>query len=402
MSTIEKLGKSLSADSNFRLLSKNDIHQTTEQWKERTLQRLGEVSGQWTAWVEKDDIPKLPETRPRPPIKPSSDTLLLEFKTMIRSRILQERITILTSRRDVGTRPTLPTIDDIPMPTDYEAWTEYEDLNFIYQSAVRDYERREKLALETYPRENRKVFPSLINCISDTSVQDLRRSPEGSRLFADHDAYGFFKLAIIEHDYLPPAMSSAALSRAREDFEKLQQKSEDTLTEHINEFRRRLEHLIKIRDPDGGSPYADFDLRDLLLRSLYKPLWSPWIASRRSNANLPTTFENLILALKQAESDMILEGTTIFDAHMPAAHATKVASPDPSPAASTSRSTPSRCQCCGARFSPKRSIHVRCDKCQADFVASRKSERKSGKTTPSTTKKKIPPKSVKTDFKKIS
>ena len=106
----------------------------------------------------------------------------------------------------------------------------------LYQRDVRDYERREKLALETFPRENQKVFPGLISCISDVSVQDLKRTPEGAKLFTDHDAYGFFKLAIMEHEYLPPAMSFAAVARAKDEFEKLQQKTEDSLTEHVNEF----------------------------------------------------------------------------------------------------------------------------------------------------------------------
>ena len=182
----------------------------------------------------------------------------------------------------------------------------------------------------------------------------------------------------MEHEYLPPAMSFAAVARAKDEFEKLQQKTEDSLTEHVNEFRRRLENLIKIRGPDGGSPYADFDLRDLLLRSLYKPLWGSWIASRRSNANLPTTFENLVLALKQAESDMILEGPSIFESFMPSAHITKTSPKDFS---SSSPITNSKCQTCGSPFTPKRATHLRCDPCQADFAAKRKSDRKKLKTS---------------------
>ena len=173
-------------------------------------------------------------------------------------------------------------------------------------------------------------------------------------------------------------MSFAAVARAKDEFEKLQQKTEDSLTEHVNEFRRRLENLIKIRGPDGGSPYADFDLRDLLLRSLYKPLWGSWIASRRSNANLPTTFENLVLALKQAESDMILEGPSIFESFMPSAHITKTSPKDFS---SSSPITNSKCQTCGSPFTPKRATHLRCDPCQADFAAKRKSDRKKLKTS---------------------
>ena len=146
--------------------------------------------------------------------------------------------------------------------------------------------------METFPRENKRVFPALISCISDASVQDLKRSSYGRLFFDEHDAYSFFKLAIQEHEYLPPSMSSAAISRAKDEFEKMQQKSEDSLTEHINEFRRRYENVIKTRGVDGGTPYTDFDLRDLLLRSLYKPVWASWISSRRANANLPITFEN--------------------------------------------------------------------------------------------------------------
>ena len=265
-----------SSDPPFRKLTKNDIHQTTDQWRERTLQRLGDVSGEWTAWAEKDNIPTLPERRPRPPVEPKTDELMKLLKERIQQRHLQE---LLNKPRPPDT--PAPKISDIPVPTTYDAWEEYEDAKFIYQREVKDYERREKLVMETFPKENKRVFPALISCISDTSVQDLKHSAEGSRLFDEHDAYGFFKLAIQEHDYLPPALSSAALSRAKDEFEKLQQKSEDSLTEHVNEFRRRLENLIKIRGPDAGSPYMDFDLRDLLLRSLYKPLWGPWIASRK-------------------------------------------------------------------------------------------------------------------------
>ena len=345
----------LTPDPTFRKLSKNDINQTTEQWRERTLQRLGEVSGEWTAWAEKDNIPTLPERRPRPPIEPKSDDLMEPFK----DRIRQRRLLDLQKTRPVAT------IADIPVPTTLDAWEEYEDLKFLHQREVREYERREKLVTETFPRENKRVFPALIMCISDASVQDLKRTDDGRQFFDDHDAYSFFKLAIQEHDYLPPSMSSAAISRAKEEFEKMQQKSEDTLTEHINEFRRRYENVLKIRGVEGGIPYADFDLRDLLLKSLYKPVWAPWISSRRANANLPTTFENLVLALKQAESDMILEGPSIFDSFMPSAHATKTVPPKRS---ESTTSTSSLCQCCGASFTPKRPMHIRCDKCQAALV----------------------------------
>ena len=168
----------------------------------------------------------------------------------------------------------------------------------------------------------------------------------------------------------------------------MQQKPEDTLTEHVNEFRRRYENVLKIRGVEGGTLYADFDLRDLLLKSLYKPVWASWISSRKANANLPTTFENLVLALKQAESDMILEGPSIFDAFMPSAHVTKRDPPEPRKLSETTKSSDSLCQCCGVSFVPKRPMHTRCDKCQADYNVKRKANKKKTTKTKSTGKSK--------------
>ena len=65
----------------------------------------------------------------------------------------------------------------------------------------------------------------------------------GDKYFEEHDAYNFLKLAIQEHAHLPATISAAAVTRAKEQLEGLRQKSEDTITENVNEFRRRLEVL---------------------------------------------------------------------------------------------------------------------------------------------------------------
>ena len=206
-------------------------------------------------------------------------------------------------------------------------------------------------------------------------MQDLKRSAEGAEYFTKHDSCNFFKLAIQEHEYLPPSISSAAVARAKEDFEKYQQKSEDSLTEHINEFRRRYEALLKARGPNGGSPYMDFDLRDLLLNSLYKPVWASWIASREATDTMPTGFEALVLALKKAESTMILKAPSALDLHMPTTHATRT-DRGSEPSTPSTPLPPNRCSVCGTTFCPKRSNHVRCDTCQEKFAAQKKKERK--------------------------
>ena len=207
--------KASSSDETFRRLAKNDIYQTVEQWRERTIMRLGGVSGQWAAWVDTDQIPTAPAVRPQHPVKPNSEGVMTHLKNQLRARRLQElNEKEAKAREDEGKAPEPKTIDVIPLPGDYEIWAQYEAAKEQYEHDLEDYKRLRKEALETFPLENRKVFSTLIKCISDASVQDLKRSAEGAEYFTKHDSYKFFKLAIQEHEYLPPSISSAAVARA--------------------------------------------------------------------------------------------------------------------------------------------------------------------------------------------
>ena len=378
-------------DESFRKLFKNDVCQTTDQWRERTLQRLGEVSGQWTAWVEKDTIPVSPGPRPRPPVKPNTDTVMALLKE-------QERQSIFNQRQ--LTESTL-TIDNVPAPNDLEIWTLYEGMNATYREQLRVYEYQDKLAREVFPEENRKVFPSLIKCISTASVQDLKRFTLGEAYFNAHDAYNFFKLAIQEHAHVPATISAAAVTRAKEQLEGLRQKSEDTITEHVNEFRRLHEVLIQAKGPGSTDPYADYELRDLLIRSLYPPLWTPWVDNREDTDTMPVTFEDLVTALKKAETKKILRSPSPIDTHMPSAHVTRtVKKGDTSPRSDRKSDTsprspstvPSTCHNCGKPFCPNRPSHVRCDTCQLDYSQKNKKDRTPASRKPSSASRRSPPK----------
>ena len=350
----------------FRKLSKNDIEQTPDQWEEKTLHKLGESSGLWVSWVRRRQMPKVPDEVPEPPVKPSSESLMSALKTRLRREKFIKRV---ETDIDFATEGK---VDDIPLPDDYEAWQEYERMKTRHQLATREYERAEKLALETFPNENRKVFSALIDCISEASVQDLKRSKEGSKFYEECDAYNFLQLAMKEHQYISPGVLSAAVARAKDEFERYRQKSEDSITQHVNEYRRKLEVYVKARGPGQPSPYADFDLRDLLLRSLYQPTWAGWIESRYVNDNMPATFEDLVLALKKAETTKILRASSPIDPFQPTSHATSSlmgTTPPGSPG-------PVKCATCGTMFCAKRAGHTRCDKCQEEYVNQKKKERK--------------------------
>ena len=353
----------------FRKLIKNDIYQTVDQWREKTIHHMGTISGRWAAWVEKDAIPVVPEARPEAPIKPTSDALMAAIKLEMR----QKRLEAAKKEDPEGMKDA--SIDTITPPTDLQVWREYERAKGVYQDELCEYELKLKLARETFPDENQKVFSALLNCISDSSIQDMKRSPEGSKFFDKHDSYNFLKLAIKMHEHLAPGVSSAAVARAKEDFESLRQKAEDTVTDHINEFKRRYEVLLRARGAGSPTPYADYDLRDLLARSLYFPAWGAWLEYREANENLPATYEALVESLKQAESRRILKAASPLNISMPAAHATKVER-----AGSPTPGGPTKCQECGTMFCPKKATHVRCDKCQAAFVELKKKERQKSKS----------------------
>ena len=50
------------------------------------------------------------------------------------------------------------------------------------------------------------------------------------------------------------------IARSKDELENLRQKSEDSIIEHIHEFRRRLEVYLKARGPGAASPYADGEM----------------------------------------------------------------------------------------------------------------------------------------------
>ena len=368
----------------LRKLSKNDIYQTTDQWKRKALHKIGETSGLWVSWARDGKAPSPPTERPKPPVKPSSEALMNKLKNRLREKDYRDAAA-LDPKVAEEKKAT-----DFPLPDDERAWEAYETLKFIYEEQCREYQREEKLARETFPTENKKVFTALIDCISEASVEELRRSKEGEALFNACDSLGFYNLAVKEHEYLTPSISSAAVARTKDDFEGLRQKSEESIIEHTNEFARRLDTYIKARGEGASYPYEDFDKRYLLLRSLYQPTWSGWIEYREANDNMPATYDELVNALKKAEATKILRSPSPIDPLQHTAHATTTGDTSPRPVTVG----PAKCAVCGATFCPKKPQHTRCEPCQEAYSKQRKKEQKKGKGKEATKKGKVKPKSV--------
>ena len=120
----------------FRKLSKNDVFQTTDQWKRQVLQKLGETSGVWVSYVREGAAPSPHSVRPKAPVKPSNEAIMSALKRRIRDKEYMDA---------VAADPKLPETkkaEDFPLPDDERAWEEYEALKFLYEERCREYQRQ--------------------------------------------------------------------------------------------------------------------------------------------------------------------------------------------------------------------------------------------------------------------
>ena len=54
-----------------------------------------------------------------------------------------------------------------------------------------------------------------------------------------------------------------------------------TVSEHVNEFKRRLEYYCKLRGDKIEDVYKDYQLKGLLLASLHPEAWGEWCRIRQ-------------------------------------------------------------------------------------------------------------------------
>ena len=172
-------GNSSSESGPFRKLSKNDILQTTDQWKERTIHKLGEISGLWISWAMTNQVPKVPDVAPKPPTKPSSEAIMCSLK----ARLRQARYDKAASEDSKFAEEKK--LEDVPEPGDIEVWEEYERLKVKYQREARDYERRKNWHSKRSPSRTRKSFQDLSIAYPKPryrSSSEHRREPSSSKM----------------------------------------------------------------------------------------------------------------------------------------------------------------------------------------------------------------------------
>ena len=362
----------------FRRLQRNDTEQTPDQWKQNLLKETGSLAPFWTACVLAGKAPSLDGTRPREPLKPSEPSIMEERKREIR--------TAMAMQLQVAE-------EAIPETSPSLVWERYAIEKSAYEDRLELYKIRFKEVNETFPHENRKVFQMLEKSMSDASVEDLKRTTEGAAAHASRDAFAFLQLAMEAHDFVPAQISDRACQNAQIRFESYRQPPSASISEHVNEFRRRLEYYCKLRGDKIQDVYRDYQLKGLLLASLHPDAWGEWVRIRQLTSTMPITFEAVEIALLEEESARVLSRLKDpFNDVLPtAAHGTTT---------STETLPPTPCSDCGSTFCPGRPSHHRCGQCQKKFVADKKKRRepsKSGKsatrgeTRPST---RHPPKSV--------
>ena len=203
--------------------------------------------------------------------------------------------------------------------------------------------------------------------MSEASVDDLKRTVEGAGAYSSRDAFTFLKLAMEAHDFVPAQISDRACQNAQIRFESYRQPSSATVSEHVNEFKRRLEYYCKLRGDKIEDVYKDYQLKGLLLASLYPEAWGEWCRIRQLTSTMPITFEAVEIALLEEESARVLSRLKdpYSDVLPTAAHGTTT----------TESLPPTSCSDCGNTFCPGRPSHHRCGTCQKKFTAEKKKRR---------------------------
>ena len=333
----------------FRRLQRNDTEQTPDQWKQHLLKETGSLAPFWTACVLAGEVPTLSSSRPREPLKPSEPSIMEERKREMRAAMaLQLQV------------PE----EAVPETSSTLVWERYAVEKSSYEDRLELYKIRFKEVNETYPHENRKVFQMVEKAMSDASVDDLKRTKEGAAAHSSRDAFTFLKLAMEAHDFVPAQISDRACQNAQLRFESFRQSSSATISEHINEFKRRLEYYCKLRGDKVDEVYRDYQLKGLLLASLHPEAWGEWCRIRQLTSTMPITFEAVEVALLEEESARTLSRLKDpYSEVLPtAAHGTTA----------TETLPPTSCSDCGNPFCPSRPSHHRCGPCQKKFTTDKK------------------------------
>ena len=292
-------------------------------------------------------------------------------------------------RAALAHRSQIP-IANVPPVSSRVIWERYAIEKAAYEDKSEAYKVKFKDEVnETFPHENRKAFAILEKSMSEASVEDVKRIPEGARAYEQKDAFAFLRLAMESHDFVPAQISDRACQNAQLRFESYRQPASATISEYLNEFRRRLDYYCKVRGDKAEDVYKDYQLKGLLLASLHPDAWGEWHRIRQLTSTMPATFEGVENALREEESARVLSSfkDPLAD-HLPAAaHATRVSGK----AGATEPPLAIPCSECGTCFTPKRPAHHRCQACQKRFAEEKKKLRNGTKlpaaSGPSTTVK---------------
>ena len=342
--------------AGFRRLQRNDTEQTNDQWKLNLLRETGSIAPLWTAYARANKEPKMETTRPREPLKPNDPDIMAALKLEYRNAIaLQTEVA----------RETVPDVSSLVI------WEHYQIEKDNFDDLSEKFKIKFKEIHETFPQENRKVFSLVEKAMSDAAVEDVKRSPAGGAAYEQQDAFSFLKAAMEVHDFVSPQISDRACQTARMKFETYRQPPSATIAEHLAEFRRRLDHYCKVRGDKASAIYKDSELRLHLIGSLHQAAWKDWTTARQMTCTVPPTLEGVEAALREEEATRILANLKdpYADTAPMVAHSTR-ATGTPTPASSA-------CSECGATFTPKKTVHHRCEQCHKKFAADKKKRRES-------------------------
>ena len=142
--------------------------------------------------------------------------------------------------------------------------------------------------------------------MTEASVEDVKRTEDGAKAYDARDAFAFLHLAMETHDFVPAQISDRACQNAQSRFETYWHPPSASISEHLNEFRRRLDYYCKVGGDKVENVYKDYQLKGLLLASLHPDAWGEWHRNRQLTSTMPATFEGVETALREEKSARVL------------------------------------------------------------------------------------------------
>ena len=338
-SNATKDGKSKDTVKPIHALALNDTSQTTEEWKAFVIQEIGKVSGELSSILKSDKkMPTVKSTRPKEPVKPTSDLMALMIDCLQDQYPLQ------------------------PRPSALDVWENYSEVKRIWDDELAVHLSEVKLITQDLAKANMNCFATLEPLISESLVDTIRKTSDGEKAYSTNNTLRMIELAMEFAEFQSPESSTNIVETCKLKYDTYKQPSGASMSTYIGKKKRLHDEYVKAR----GAPVQDFEIAEIrkaLLKGVTDKEVNLQVVARKNSGILntildPESVASMLLGIEgELNRDHLASG---IEGDLRTAHRTNDER-KPLP--------PKKCDECGPKFSPYLASHMRCDSCQKKVSA---------------------------------